>query len=163
MPRLCIVPSGAEYCAPESSPKQHIRCRKRTQWQPGPSSKFEVDDTHLWRNQRPAALAYWSPFDHLSLFLSKMGPAPNFGSATDVNFYLPLTAVYARFYMWIGLNKRPALTDDKPEDSREREGLVIRHLTGNAPGNPGPASSFSEPPYWGTCDRTKKRAGGKRC
>jgi hypothetical protein len=124
MPPLCILPSGAEYCAPKIKPNQHIRRRKRTQCQPGPSSKFEVDDTHLRRNQRPAALAYWRPFDLLGLlFLSKMGPAQNFGSATDVNFYLPLTAVYARFCMWIGLNKRPALTTDRPNSGRKTGGV----------------------------------------
>lgn len=43
-----------------------------------------------------------------------MGPAPNRGTATMDNFYIPLVAVYARFCMLIAGNKRPTLTTDPP-------------------------------------------------
>ena len=38
---------------------------------------------------------YWSPYDLLGLMLSEMGPAP--AGATTASFYLPLTAVFAKF------------------------------------------------------------------
>ncbi|KAN0085539.1 hypothetical protein V8E54_002006 [Elaphomyces granulatus] len=44
-------------------------------------------------------LPYWSPYDLLGLFLSLMGPP---AAATKRNFFLPLTAMYARWCGQIG-------------------------------------------------------------
>jgi hypothetical protein len=117
------VPNGQEYIGTQQNgldPTQHIRRQQTRRWRQGERqgvSKFGVAG-RSWRKQRPqhAQLSYWSPFDLLGLFFSKMGPAPNFATATEANFYLPLTAAFARFCMWIGFNKQPALTDDPNED-----------------------------------------------
>ncbi|KAK4136044.1 hypothetical protein BT67DRAFT_440179 [Trichocladium antarcticum] len=124
---LLSVTNGTEYVGDlATTPGQHIRRRATLGWPRDAPSKFEVlvNNGHRGRNHpESAALEYWSPFDLLGLFLSKMGGAPNHGTATEANFYLPLAAVYGRFCMWIGLNKRPALTTDGPEDRRQGQGV----------------------------------------
>jgi hypothetical protein len=73
---------------------------------------------------------YWNQYDLLGLFFSKMGPAPGSPGtpgtsksldppvADQSKFYLPLTAVYAKFCFWIGGNQLPRKKKDgggKPE------------------------------------------------
>jgi hypothetical protein len=116
---FCSATDGAEYVAQgNGAPAQHIRRQRNGQRWRKPRSKFQLvtNNANYWPDG--FALAYWSPFDLLGLFFSKMGPAPNFGTASEANFYLPLTAVYGRFCMWIGLNKRPALVSDTPTTAR---------------------------------------------
>lgn len=106
-------------------PDQHIRREFMKTWldkpKPAGASKFSVlakESPHYWSKQdvkRP----YWNPYDLLGLFLSKMGPAPGHGAADMHNFYLPLTAVYARFCQWIAGNMEPATVP--PEDPTKRK------------------------------------------
>ncbi|KAK7983524.1 hypothetical protein PG989_010926 [Apiospora arundinis] len=49
---------------------------------------------------------YWNPHDLLGYFLSLLGPAPR--AATKSNFFLPLTAVYARWCAKIAGRAPPA-------------------------------------------------------
>lgn len=68
---------------------------------------------------------YWNQYDLLGLFFSKMGPAPEGGSvATQQNFYLPLTAVYAKFCLWIGGKQAPSMVNDTdPKKNRKGQGI----------------------------------------
>ncbi|KAH6621045.1 hypothetical protein B0J18DRAFT_215562 [Chaetomium sp. MPI-SDFR-AT-0129] len=127
---LLSLPNGAEYSGNATlRPNQHLRRSLNAGWNAQPRtapSKFDllVQDAHFWRKQRPEGLElpYWSPYDLLGLFLSKMGPAPNRGTADRDNFYIPLVAVYARFCMLIAGNKRPALTTDPARANRRTGG-----------------------------------------
>ncbi|KAM5519637.1 hypothetical protein FOXYSP1_18061 [Fusarium oxysporum f. sp. phaseoli] len=70
-----------------------------------PWSKFEVNLDAAWSHNYPLGtynemLPYWCHYDLLGLFLPLMGPAlPN---SARFNFFLPLTAVYARWCFTIG-------------------------------------------------------------
>jgi hypothetical protein len=79
-------------------PSQHIRRVLNPSWPPDRNpviiSKFRVE-SYVHDNLR-----YRSPFDLLDLFLSCIDEAP-FG-ATRRNFYLPPTAMYARWCSRIG-------------------------------------------------------------
>ncbi|CAG7954757.1 unnamed protein product [Penicillium salamii] len=61
---------------------------------PSRCSKFQISP--FWHE----GVAYWSLFDMLGLFLSEIGVAPS--SATTRNFYLPLTATYAKWCNVLG-------------------------------------------------------------
>ncbi|KNB12403.1 hypothetical protein FOXG_12007 [Fusarium oxysporum f. sp. lycopersici 4287] len=70
-----------------------------------PWSKFEVNLDAAWSHNYPLGtdnemLPYWCHYDLLGLFLPLMGPTlPN---SARFNFFLPLTAVYARWCFTIG-------------------------------------------------------------
>ncbi|KAK4167518.1 hypothetical protein QBC43DRAFT_256012 [Cladorrhinum sp. PSN259] len=119
---LLSAPDGNEYSGGAARPRQHIRRVVTPAWRNwvANASKFAVQANspgHWWAKQA-GTRPYWSPFDLLGLFFAKMGPAPNFATANEANFYLPLTAVYARFCMWIGFNKKPAVTGARREGRR---------------------------------------------
>lgn len=86
-----------------------------------PTSKFKVlavKPRHRWGLRSDKTRPYWNQYDLLGLFFAKMGPAPGGGTATQLNFYLPLTAVYVKFCMWIGGKLKPKVTDNKNEDTK---------------------------------------------
>lgn len=60
------------------------------------------------------APGWWSPYDLLGLFLSLLGPAPE--AADKNNYFLPLTAVYARWCSRIAGTVDPADFDWKPTE-----------------------------------------------
>ncbi|QGI71155.1 hypothetical protein CEK26_003492 [Fusarium fujikuroi] len=72
-------------------------------------SPIEVKYDNDWSHAYPprvgnGSLPYWSHYDLLGLFLSLMGPAqPN---SDRFRFFLPLTAVYARWAFTIGGNRK---------------------------------------------------------
>lgn len=64
---------------------------------------WELDGPHFWTTEKDSTRVnapYWSHYDLLGLFLSLMGPAQP--GATKLTFFLPLTAVYARWCLIIG-------------------------------------------------------------
>ncbi|RGP60889.1 hypothetical protein FSPOR_10390 [Fusarium sporotrichioides] len=98
------------------TPEQHIY-RERTleeKRDPKPDgwSRFNINYDHDWMHKGPhfwratnqdsvrVETLYWSHYDLLGLFLSLMGPAQE--GATKKNFFVPLTAVYARWCYVIG-------------------------------------------------------------
>jgi hypothetical protein len=98
------------------SPDQHIyRVRtleEKKKPKPDGWSRFNINYEYDWNHNGPhfwpatnkpsvrVAILYWSHYDLLGLFLSLMGPAQN--GATKKNFFVPLTAVYARWCYVIG-------------------------------------------------------------
>ncbi|QKX64042.1 uncharacterized protein TRUGW13939_11215 [Talaromyces rugulosus] len=97
---------GIDYNNNALTPDQHIRRRINPDWREGNQtiSKFYVD--HLDQAVRGSRQAsepsarrqrnttkYWSPYDLLGLFLSRLGHAQS--GADENNFFLPLTAVYS--------------------------------------------------------------------
>ncbi|KAI1098282.1 hypothetical protein F4804DRAFT_132055 [Jackrogersella minutella] len=97
---LCSDPEGPHFSEPP--PKQHIY-RKEV----GDKNQKKlnvINDDGQWRfNGFPISHAetearkkfFWSHIDLLGLFFSKLGPAPQ--GADKYNFFLPLTAVFARW------------------------------------------------------------------
>lgn len=81
------------------TPDEHFRRNPDPAWANRGSSKF----TLIWRpgfkrqDAKGAVVEvdYWSPYDLLGYFLSLLGPAPS--NANRNNYFLPLTAVYARW------------------------------------------------------------------
>lgn len=64
---------------------------------------WDLDGPHFWTAEKDSTRVkepYWSHYDLLGLFLSLMGPAQP--GATKLTFFLPLTAVYARWCFIIG-------------------------------------------------------------
>jgi len=101
--RQLSLPNGNDYRAAGLEPDQHIYRLLRPEWtgQSLAISKFSVRK-HYHNN-----VPYWNNFDLLGLFLALIGPAS--ANATKKNFYLPLTAMYARWCMQIG-NHSPYMT-----------------------------------------------------
>ncbi|KAF9768841.1 hypothetical protein IL306_013801 [Fusarium sp. DS 682] len=94
-------------------PRQHIFRKMNKEWDANDAikavnSKFHTppDWTHQAVEGSPL-LTYWSPFDLLGLFLSKIAKGNVQSQAEKKNFYLPLTAMYARWCCVIGTNKAP--------------------------------------------------------
>jgi hypothetical protein len=128
---------GTEYDAgPKKTPKQHIRrqcypkwaTKKSHEWKELKQSKFTIlaDGDQTWSFNH-SARQYWNQYDLLGLFFSKMGPAPGGGSVADQrNFYLPLTAVYGKFCLWIGGNQKPKMMDNgNPQQDQAAKGTGI--------------------------------------
>ncbi|KAL9561698.1 hypothetical protein ACKAV7_014254 [Fusarium commune] len=93
-------------------PSQHIYRRptgvKKTEENKETWSPIEVELDNDWSHPHPPRagdgnLPYWSHYDLLGLFLSLMGPAEY--NSDRFNFFLPLTAVYARWCFTIGGNR----------------------------------------------------------
>ncbi|EAQ91829.1 predicted protein [Chaetomium globosum CBS 148.51] len=120
---LLSLPSGAEYMGADMDPDpQHIRRELDPVW---PATKGKPSDKERKGYSMFKVLAnaghswavytgddkrrYWNQYDLLGLFLSKMGPAPGGSVADQSNFYLPLTAVYAKFCLWIGGKQIPTM------------------------------------------------------
>lgn len=91
------VPDGSRYKAP--APPSHIYRRVNPDFQRDRTSKFLVVGWTIRPSIDPSMQGrkpgWWCPYDLLGLFLSLLGPAPD--GANKNNFYLPLTAVYARW------------------------------------------------------------------
>ncbi|PHH93135.1 hypothetical protein CDD83_515 [Cordyceps sp. RAO-2017] len=105
-------PNGTNYTNPE--PKSHFPRSVNGDWSDSVDkktvSRFKL---HEWpgiyrRGPKDAELRvpYWNPYDLLGLFLSLLGPAPV--EATKSNYFLPLTAVYARWCARIAGKAPPA-------------------------------------------------------
>ncbi|KAF5240753.1 hypothetical protein FANTH_9423 [Fusarium anthophilum] len=93
-------PSQHIYREPTNVPKTE---ENKETW-----SMIEVRLDPAWRHAYPpragdGSLPYWSHYDLLGLFLSLMGPAEY--NSDRFNFFLPLTAVYARWSFTIGGNR----------------------------------------------------------
>ncbi|KAI7772316.1 hypothetical protein LZL87_007677 [Fusarium oxysporum] len=93
-------------------PSQHIYRRptgvKKTEENKETWSPIEVELDNDWSHPYPPRagdgnLPYWSHYDLLGLFLSLMGPAEY--NSDRFNFFLPLTAVYARWCFTIAGNR----------------------------------------------------------
>lgn len=85
-------PNGSDFASPGLEPDQMIKRRLNSEWDarnPSRASKFLLDPL------RHSEVPYWGLFDMLGLFLSIVGVAPS--RATKRNFYLPLTAMYAKW------------------------------------------------------------------
>ncbi|KAF4947857.1 hypothetical protein FGADI_10095 [Fusarium gaditjirri] len=99
-------------------PRQHILRRVNPLWESNALENSKFNTPKIWEHQfntnetenlRPPrnrnvtvtkARHYWSPYDLLGLFLSKLGRAQP--GATEDNFYLPLTAMYSQWCAQIG-------------------------------------------------------------
>lgn len=96
---------GQEYDVSGLYPPQHIFRRLNPSWdQENPSgrvSKFQI----LKRTFH--GIKYWSCADLLGLFLSSLGLAPN--GATKRNFFLPLTAVYGKWWQQVCPTRLPVV------------------------------------------------------
>lgn len=110
-------PDGKNYTQDYLTPAQHIYRKINVNGNTGgDKSKFLVNLDKSWRHDSPLLgyddakksksdgyrvnIAYWSHYDLLGLFLSLMGPAQT--GSQKLNFFLPLTAVYARWCWVIG-------------------------------------------------------------
>ncbi|KAH6649281.1 hypothetical protein F5144DRAFT_552526 [Chaetomium tenue] len=144
---LLSLPSGDEYMGkglalkdPESTKllqPQHIRREVDTVWE-NDTKKASVKKKNglsLFKLQAEAAKGhhwavytkdskrpYWNQYDLLGLFFSKMGPAPGGDVADQSKFYLPLTAVYAKFCLWIGGKQIPSMKDDPEKKNKKGDG-----------------------------------------
>ncbi|KAK6860463.1 hypothetical protein PG995_004099 [Apiospora arundinis] len=111
------LPNGRRYHDPNVLPDSHFLRTFNTAWDPIKDpvnyqtlSKFHLQES---RNEfrrgarnRGIQVPYWNPHDLLGYFLSLLGPAPR--AATKSNFFLPLTAVYARWCAKIAGRAPPA-------------------------------------------------------
>ncbi|OJJ87730.1 uncharacterized protein ASPGLDRAFT_79482 [Aspergillus glaucus CBS 516.65] len=95
---------GTDYTNSTLPPAQHIRRRINPDWKEKSKtiSKFHVDHHEQGAggfeqatDPKARALKYWSPYDLLGLFLSRLDYAPV--AANEDNFFLPLTAVYGKW------------------------------------------------------------------
>ncbi|KAK4152313.1 hypothetical protein C8A00DRAFT_35008 [Chaetomidium leptoderma] len=132
---LLSLPEGTEYINKSKNPSQHIRRQvfeprtwnDKKKRDPKTMSKFTVlaeDPKHYWSLYSEGTRPYWNQYDLLGLFFSKMGPAPGGGSvANQRNFYLPLTAVCAKFCLWLGGVLIPKMTGDDPKKKRKGAGV----------------------------------------
>ncbi|KAK4223236.1 hypothetical protein QBC38DRAFT_512501 [Podospora fimiseda] len=79
------LPQGGEYVNSKLTPDQHILRRRNPGWteEKPAESRFYAGLEKHWN------ISYWSPYDLLGLFLSKLGPAPVGQNADKRNFYLP--------------------------------------------------------------------------
>ncbi|KAI3334431.1 hypothetical protein F4824DRAFT_186033 [Ustulina deusta] len=106
--RSLSLPDGNQYNNFSIRPDQHIHRALNPIWTicTPDKSKFIAARTYFHRfdNGWPF-VAYWTPYDLLGLFLSKLGPAPYGQNADKINFYLPLTAVYGRWCMLLAGNR----------------------------------------------------------
>lgn len=90
---------GALYMNP--TPQEHFYRREDEDWtkdEPKKGSKFRLMERCFQRQDvhgKTIDVGYWSPYDLLGYFLSQLGPAP--AHANRNNYFLPLTAVYARW------------------------------------------------------------------
>ncbi|KAI1634234.1 hypothetical protein F4809DRAFT_652013 [Biscogniauxia mediterranea] len=98
------LPAGSLYKDLTKQPYSHIARLVNRTWRSGDktTSKFIVSGWNIASSiYSPAgplpgpAPGWWCPYDLLGLFLSLLGPAP--AAANKNNFFLPLTAVYARW------------------------------------------------------------------
>ncbi|PHH66827.1 hypothetical protein CDD81_5959 [Ophiocordyceps australis] len=108
--KLVALPSGGEYKNSRAQPDSHIyrkACSKFTGRKPY-DSKFDVREwrlNHRGQGAKTRSCTWWSPYDLLGHFLSLLGPAPQ--TANRNTFFLPLTAVYARWCTCIAGHKPP--------------------------------------------------------
>lgn len=104
------LPNGIQYDNRALVPTQHIFRECNRKWRASADiaeeSRFLArrDYVHDDKNHGGPQVFYWTPYDLLGLFLSKLGPAQTGQNASKRNFYLPLTAVYGRWCMLIGGN-----------------------------------------------------------
>ncbi|KAK8106457.1 hypothetical protein PG999_009816 [Apiospora kogelbergensis] len=83
------LPNGKRYHDPNVLPDSHFLHGIQVP-PPGESQRLPP-----WHQGQGVQMLYWNPHDLLGYFLNLLGPAPP--AATKSNFFLPLTAVYARW------------------------------------------------------------------
>ena len=94
---------GKDFRNPECKPDSHFPRSLDPAWGKGSdwrkTAKFKLGKIGIASNVGPEAakrpMYWWNPYDLLGLFLSLLGPAPQ--AADKNNYFLPLTAVYARW------------------------------------------------------------------
>ncbi|EWZ34008.1 hypothetical protein FOZG_13690 [Fusarium oxysporum Fo47] len=100
-------PGHAEFNRQSLTPDQHIYRQVNQGWRNDvQASKFHAREN--WNHQfidSTIAQPYWSPYDLLGLFLSKLGPAQ--AGSTKQNFFLPLTAMYMHWCRTIAGREAP--------------------------------------------------------
>ncbi|KAJ3545139.1 hypothetical protein NM208_g2660 [Fusarium decemcellulare] len=98
--RSLSLPDGSLYKDPTKQPSSHIARLLDQDWKKDDktNSKFIVSGWSFRQSMQTfkgPVPDWWCAYDLLGLFLSLLGPAPS--AADKNNFYLPLTAVYARW------------------------------------------------------------------
>ncbi|RWA09795.1 hypothetical protein EKO27_g5287 [Xylaria grammica] len=117
--RSLSLPDGNQYNNFSIRPDQHIHRALNPLWtiHTPTQSKFIAARTYIHQlDYGWPFVVYWTPYDLLGLFLSKLGPAPYGQNADKTNFYLPLTAVYGRWCMLLAGNRTNNL---EPRDPHE--------------------------------------------
>ncbi|OTB15547.1 hypothetical protein K445DRAFT_301010 [Daldinia sp. EC12] len=100
---VLIIPNGFEYVNDRAPPKSHFPRKLNPAW---PKVVNKLDDpvkfillnwpiNHKGALEKATEARWWNPYDLLGLFISILGPAPS--TADKNNYFLPLTAVYARW------------------------------------------------------------------
>ncbi|KAF4947859.1 hypothetical protein FGADI_10097 [Fusarium gaditjirri] len=109
-PAAFNVPDGVHKAADLQSIGNRLKQLREVNqgWQedPGQASKFHARED--WNHKfvdSTIAQPYWSPYDLLGLFLSKLGPAQP--GSTKQNFFLPLTAMYMHWCRTIAGKEAP--------------------------------------------------------
>ncbi|PHH75718.1 hypothetical protein CDD82_4313 [Ophiocordyceps australis] len=106
--KLVALPNGAEYKNPRAPPDSHFYRKLNPKFTaPRPvGAKFDVREwtlSHRGQDAKTRSCPWWNPYDLLGHFLSLLGPAPQ--TANRNTFFLPLTAVYARWCSCIAGHK----------------------------------------------------------
>ncbi|KJZ70937.1 hypothetical protein HIM_09688 [Hirsutella minnesotensis 3608] len=99
---MASLPDGTNFRAPNLQPDSHFPRSLNSEWKDGENKKISKFRLHEWpgiyrRGPKDAEIRvpYWNPYDLLGYFISLLGPAPQ--AANKSNYFLPLTAVYARW------------------------------------------------------------------
>ncbi|KAI1457416.1 hypothetical protein F4805DRAFT_178044 [Annulohypoxylon moriforme] len=108
--KIVALPDGKRFKDPKLTPDSHFARTSNEEWKnkkwEGKEeernreiSKFILNEwpNKFRRGPRDAGVQvpYWNPYDLLGYFFSVLGPAPQ--AANKNNYFLPLTAVYARW------------------------------------------------------------------
>ncbi|KAF5603160.1 uncharacterized protein FSUBG_7383 [Fusarium subglutinans] len=109
--------NGTAKADPDFQPRQHIYRRLRNTGDGPEDPKIRVNFSDAWSHHYPLSLQeeklnYWCHYDLLGLFFSLMGPAQQ--NSGKFNFFLPLTAVYARWCFTIGGSRKRKDFPDPP-------------------------------------------------
>ena len=96
-------PDGTMFASPDLKPNQTTARTLNPEWDPANPSR---SSKYLVREFIHDGIPFWGLFDILGLFLSSIGLAPS--SATTRKFYLPLTAMYAKWCTTLG-NLKPTM------------------------------------------------------
>ncbi|KAI0536515.1 hypothetical protein GGR58DRAFT_475017 [Xylaria digitata] len=94
-----IVPEGPDFLQPE--PKSHFLRKLDPNWNSEDQNNTVRFNLRRWGYNRwgypdkVISVEWWNPYDLLGLFLSILGPAPP--GADKLNYFLPLTALYAQW------------------------------------------------------------------
>ncbi|KAI1186326.1 hypothetical protein F5B17DRAFT_404437 [Nemania serpens] len=96
-----ILPNGAQFMNPNVKPDSHFPRKLDPKWKPASyltETKFlllSLGSTYQRGLEKAVKVNWWNPYDLLGFSLSVLGPAP--AGANKNNYFLPLTAVYARW------------------------------------------------------------------